>query len=423
MNFALIKLTHDNISYLLQSEEKWKKNNKILTQSIEVYGTDLFEVACTEAKRTSYFKVLDSIIRHQKFQPNLPSNKTGLTPLLIACEYGFIKIVQLLLTKPNIDVNSIDSFGSTALFKACVSNSTSIVRLLISQDSLLADQSNIKGNTPFHMACLLGHKSIVVDLINSGKVDITKCNNLGQTALHLACTLKENKNYLEIIDLLLHNSKFLDLLSSTDAENETALHKSCQIGNYKEITKLIDLTNVNIVNKKGNTPETIFIKLYNEKNLTSINTIHAKLIQIVQKDLQIQHSYSYQNWCHDYASLIQSLKEEGVQYSKITNKRVAIYKQLLNHAAHLIIQLGQTLTEEEVDQLIKNIDKYNSSAEETSILNELNKHTISKCYTNLQDILQNGEVTLEILGINALSSYILGEETFKKTTYATVLLC
>lgn len=59
------------------------------------------------------------------------SNPGGLTALNIACYNGYLEIVRLLLSQPDIDVNKPNKKNSTPLIEACRKGRTDIVRLMV----------------------------------------------------------------------------------------------------------------------------------------------------------------------------------------------------------------------------------------------------------------------------------------------------
>jgi ankyrin repeat protein len=55
----------------------------------------------------------------------------GETPLIIACRFGCVEIVSLLLKAPHIDINLADDNGNTPLFHAALKGHEEIVIKLV----------------------------------------------------------------------------------------------------------------------------------------------------------------------------------------------------------------------------------------------------------------------------------------------------
>lgn len=54
----------------------------------------------------------------------------------MACKFGNIKIVQLLLAHQNVDVNSVDNELQSPLHYACFNGHDEIIKILLDQPSI-----------------------------------------------------------------------------------------------------------------------------------------------------------------------------------------------------------------------------------------------------------------------------------------------
>ncbi|KAL9647414.1 hypothetical protein ABK040_006777 [Willaertia magna] len=96
-----------------------------------------------------------------------------------ACEYDeYEKVKQLL--EEGVDVNSFDERSGTPLIKACQWGSLKIVQLLVDEYNASINHKTVIG-TPLHWAAYNGHLDVVKFLLSKG-ADKTIKNNDGLTA-------------------------------------------------------------------------------------------------------------------------------------------------------------------------------------------------------------------------------------------------
>ncbi|RWS08098.1 transient receptor potential cation channel subfamily A member 1-like protein, partial [Dinothrombium tinctorium] len=147
-------------------------------------------------------------------------NNENRSPLHLAARYDRHNIVQQLLEsqKGHLIVNEMDGDGLTALHIACEFGYIKTVKLLLVKGALL--QKDHKGRTPLHYAALNGFKEIVEQLILVHSHLLNQTDREGNTALHLAaisnkdnvasllltleCKLQTNNFNLSPIDYALH---------------------------------------------------------------------------------------------------------------------------------------------------------------------------------------------------------------------------
>jgi hypothetical protein len=134
----------------------------------------------------------------------MPRIVEGDTPLYIACENNRIKIVELLLSHQEIDVNK-DFDNKTPLYIACDQGHIEIVQLLLARPEIDVNK-DFNNTTPLHIACEKGHIEIVklllahyklVELLLSYITTGDTPNNLS----HMTYKIYSNNS----IDDLIHN--------------------------------------------------------------------------------------------------------------------------------------------------------------------------------------------------------------------------
>lgn len=90
----------------------------------------------------------------------------GLTLLYIACGYGCIESIHILLEKGAI-VDPISEIGITPLYRACVLQKEEIVEILLEYKANVNIQDR-NGNTPLHKVTILGNEKIIKLLLKYG---------------------------------------------------------------------------------------------------------------------------------------------------------------------------------------------------------------------------------------------------------------
>jgi ankyrin repeat protein len=125
----------------------------------------------------------------------------GDTALHLACLYGYLPCVQLLLQRgANLEVK--DEEGGLALHDACAGGFTEIVRLLVNHSNdpecvkRMLGCVDAEGDTPLHHAARGEHVDIVRFLLASG-ASPTKTNSYGKTPCELVDPETEIRRVLE----------------------------------------------------------------------------------------------------------------------------------------------------------------------------------------------------------------------------------
>nr|CAH7723510.1 unnamed protein product [Callosobruchus chinensis] len=201
-------------------------------------------------------------------QPGLDVNVRGLngkTPLHCAIEFDELSMVDLLLTKKNINPFVEDNDGKTSLDYAKEGKKAEILQALINnkygseQDSLLhlaamigevnavryligkgidVNVRNALHHTPLHLAAGIGHAEVVKILIREGNAEIEVFDARNQTPMHYAV----NNKKLEIVKLLLELGA--DVNSARVGQNSMKLspvHIAVSNTNYDERDLCLDI--------------------------------------------------------------------------------------------------------------------------------------------------------------------------------------
>ncbi|WP_265030399.1 ankyrin repeat domain-containing protein [Wolbachia endosymbiont (group B) of Athalia cordata] len=201
-------------------------------------------------------------------QPGVDVNVRGLngkTPLHCAIEFDELSMVDLLLTKKNINPFVEDNEGKTSLDYAKEGEKAEILQALINnkygseQDNLLhlaamigevnavryligkgvdVNVRNALHHTPLHLAAGIGHENVVKILVKEGNAEIDVFDARNQTPMHYAV----NNKKLEIVKLLLKLGA--DVNSARMGQNSMKLspvHIAVSNTNYDERDLCLDI--------------------------------------------------------------------------------------------------------------------------------------------------------------------------------------
>ena len=160
-------------------------------------------------------------------------NPEGITALHQAARFGQTAVLELLLSRPEVDVNAKDNEGKTALRWALNSSQVSAVELLLGRPGAgdLNEVDN-EGNTALHRGIRYSSK-LAEFLVRRPEVDVNKVNNDGKTPLHVAIKI----GHSEFVEILLSRPD-VEVNACVDEDDygyegyydgETALHYTARI--------------------------------------------------------------------------------------------------------------------------------------------------------------------------------------------------
>ena len=173
-------------------------------------------------------------------------NNEGNTPLHIACKYGYIEVVNILIENGG-DINMANGYDSDTPLHLAISNNHLEVAMDLIRYNANINATNSDQSTPLHLACLNGNIKIAKALIEKGAV-IDAIDNRQNTPLHIAC----NYDYFEVAMTLIEKGAAID---ARNDDQDTPLHRACNRGHIEVAMYLIeDGADMNARNKNGNTP-------------------------------------------------------------------------------------------------------------------------------------------------------------------------
>ena len=184
-----------------------------------------------------------------------PLQKDGLNCIALhyAAMEGHLPVVKYFVTKCNCDANIVDIEGDTPLHYAALNGHLSVVQYFINDCNCGTDAMAIRNeyeNTALHLAALNGHLSVVQFFINDCNCDTMLTNKHGSTLLHLAA-LNGHLSVVEyFINVCKHNAKV------TNNDNATPLHCAAESGHLETVQYFINVCkcDAKATNKLGSMP-------------------------------------------------------------------------------------------------------------------------------------------------------------------------
>lgn len=176
-------------------------------------------------------QILSLLIKHQNYFNKSPyvnvvttymSNDKNQTLLMTLCGKKMEKAAIYLLTNYtvniNLSINFEDIHKNTALTIACMNNLSDIALLLLARPDIVSETVNSDDDTPFLLACSNNMTKVVEKLLDEPFVNYNRSNIKGNNALLLLC---KNKSF-DVLSKLL-NKKMLDY-DRIDKDGNTALY-------------------------------------------------------------------------------------------------------------------------------------------------------------------------------------------------------
>ncbi|XP_046375434.2 ankyrin repeat and KH domain-containing protein mask-like [Haliotis rufescens] len=163
--------------------------------------------------------------------------------LHIACKGRFTQIVEYVISKDIVDINSQDFQGMSAVMLAAERGLGEVFDLLVSKSADLrrvnANQENI-----LHLACRGFNMDIVKYIVTQNIVDDINTRTKNEETPLMIAAMSQNK---EAFDLLLQKGASLALVDKYD---NTILH-SASFGGKLEIAEFILAQNIVDINRRG----------------------------------------------------------------------------------------------------------------------------------------------------------------------------
>lgn len=260
---------------------------------------------------------LKNILKQQNINERNEHNKT---PFGLACEYGNIEIVKLLMKSDNFrGLNEKIGFGSSSFATACFEGHVEIVKLLMNTYGFNGlNGKNYSGWTPIMYACFNNKIEIVKILINApGFNSLYEQSDIGITPFATACMYGR----IEIVKLILKIDGFK--YNEPNYFGTTSIRCACQ-WNQIDVVKLL-----------LKQPDIIVPRLYNlDYKYRSLIELYNKNPQryvmrtIIGKNIDIFRHIVFTN--DDYFIINKNI-DDKTRFFNITTKLSSDLQMLIVH--------------------------------------------------------------------------------------------
>ncbi len=187
-------------------------------------------------------------IIHRNIDVNLAYRQTTL--LSSGAYRGHAGIVELLLRRPEIDVNLAQQGGATALHMAAQQGHVEVVRLLLGARGINVNLATLEGATPLYIAAECGWVDVAKMLLGRPDINVNPVTVPNKTT---PLSVAAQKGQEEIVKLLLATRGVgLDMQKDDGA---TALFMAAQIGFTGIVKQLVRRgADINLARDDGMTP-------------------------------------------------------------------------------------------------------------------------------------------------------------------------
>ncbi|GBN68931.1 Ankyrin-2 [Araneus ventricosus] len=320
------------------------------------------------AAEEGYLKIVQELLRSPGIDVNR-KNYYGNVALHMASARGHVEVVKTLLAAKDIDANLVDKkYEFSPLITASKGNQAEVVKILLNTPEVEINKTDAGGKSALHQAASSGHEETVQILLKDRRISVNLKDSLhGHTALHLATDFHHN----EVVRALL-NHPDIDV-NVEDMYGQTALHTSAYHGNVKVVEMLLESgIDVNIKTKNGSTAVYLAGK---QKNATIVKIIteHIQLRKVLRsrqrvKSIQVSEDsigyYEILPVNEELLEAAQSGDSEKVNYlMKQPGIEVNTVDRNGNTPLHLAAEKGHAgvvkifLESEDINVNAKNLDK------------------------------------------------------------------
>ncbi|KAK3083559.1 hypothetical protein FSP39_025504 [Pinctada imbricata] len=245
------------------------------------------------AVQFGHTEVMDVLLKNSKMNINGERMTKLSTSLMIACASGSSKSVQLLIEKrANINLSLED--GSCALHVAVENRHLDVVTMLLDNGADVSKQ-NYYGEDAINIASKKGFHEIVMVLLEF-QADPFRKNKMGRNCWHFAFSQDDNNVLNVLLEYFSHNqvqnaSQFLILhaaasvgnsakltyildngvaANTRDSDGNTFMHVAADYDMACIINDFHKICDINIQNKKGETPLHRAVILANNKSIRAL---------------------------------------------------------------------------------------------------------------------------------------------------------
>jgi ankyrin repeat protein len=172
---------------------------------------------------------------------------TKIHPLVTACRWARVQVVQALLAVPDININKASAKGATPFSAACGNGRGDVVRLLLARKDIQLNQINL--HAALSAACSHGSADVVQLLLAIKDIQVNADED-GWTALIRACM----EGHVDVVRLLLARKEIQ--INQAGVKGRTPLYFACGRGQVFVVQLLLARKEIQInqAAEDGTTP-------------------------------------------------------------------------------------------------------------------------------------------------------------------------
>ena len=221
-----------------RSEYSFSKDDKRTIEG-DAYRIQFKNSPMVAACERGYIDIVQCLVENGY---NIDHSDTNLpTPLFSACKYGKKDVVDFLLKK-NCKVDAVHNIGEIALHAACINGNIDIVNILLKYNSSV-NLCNTGGLAPLHFACIYGHTGVVQILIDNN-CDINK------SILDPANDIASHENFSEISHMCIKHNIHKIMYDMYSGFSLQPIQFACLKG-HTDIVKLLLDNNCDVIDNNG----------------------------------------------------------------------------------------------------------------------------------------------------------------------------
>ncbi|XP_046330942.1 ankyrin repeat domain-containing protein 17-like isoform X2 [Haliotis rufescens] len=162
-----------------------------------------------------------------------------------ACEGGDVSIVNYIISKGVVAINSRGKYDRTPVMVAAEFGHTNVLELLVREGGDVNVRSS-EGNTILHAACLGGHVKMVCHVLSTTRVNVNARGKKGRSPLMLAAWM----GHQEVFELLVSAGSDVSLV---DDGGNNILHVACRGGHADMVAYLLskDIADMEAMDNQG----------------------------------------------------------------------------------------------------------------------------------------------------------------------------
>ncbi|OKO98115.1 Receptor-interacting serine/threonine-protein kinase 4 [Penicillium subrubescens] len=177
---AAARGNHRSVALQILAEEPANVNARCLGQKTALHFAGW--TALSYAAGQGDLRMLELLLT----RTDLDLNVSRASPIYLAAERGHLEVVRRLVSFEEVDINQT-VWHKSPLFIAIENGYRGVAKLLLEQGSRLdVNAKTSLGDTALHMAVSYGNLDIVELLLKDDRLDVTGINRYGESALELA---------------------------------------------------------------------------------------------------------------------------------------------------------------------------------------------------------------------------------------------